>query len=64
MERAVATYMKLYPQDVYPQGHPNLAASQESLGMLLLLQGKPELAARIGTSCEEPATIGDRVSGP
>ncbi len=35
MEKALGVYQRLYPEDRYPQGHPDLAVSLNNLGMLL-----------------------------
>src|SRR5262245_25292729 len=43
-EQVVATNQKLYPEAKYPDGHPDLAASLNSLGSLLRSMGAPERA--------------------
>jgi tetratricopeptide (TPR) repeat protein len=40
LEQALAMRQRLYPTDKYPQGHPELAASLDNLGLLLQSQGE------------------------
>ena len=38
-ERALVMFQALYPKEKYPQGHPSLATSLNSLGCVLTAQG-------------------------